>query len=224
MKSDLNKYAFIEFMVKSGVLTFGDFVTKSGRKTPYFINTGNYITGSQLSMLGGFYARCLEENGAEFDVLYGPAYKGIPLAAVTASALYEIYGRDIKYCFNRKEQKDHGEGGSLVGCRPAKGERVCIIEDVVTAGTSVSESVPVIKGCGAEAGNLIVSVDRCEKGLNGESALKEVKKLYGMQVYAICNVLDIIQYLYMKPVDGVVYIDEGRKTAMEHYLKEYGAF
>ena len=224
MQNQANKHKFIQFMVKAGVLTFGDFVTKSGRKTPYFINTGNYKTGRQLSMLGSFYARCLQDNGAQFDVLYGPAYKGIPLAAVTASALYENYGVDVKYCFNRKEQKDHGEGGSLVGGKPQAGERVCIIEDVVTAGTSVSESVPIIHGCGAEAQALIVSVDRCEKGLNGQSALKEVKNLYGMQVYAICSVLDIIEYLYMRPVDGVIYIDDGRKTAMEQYLKEYGAF
>ena len=224
MNQNANKYEFIEFMVKSGVLTFGDFTTKSGRKTPYFINTGNYTSGSQLSRLGRFYARCLENNGAEFEVLYGPAYKGIPLAAVTSAALYETYGRDVKYCFNRKEQKDHGEGGSLIGHKPGRDERVCIIEDVVTAGTSVSESVPIIKGCGAKAQALIVSVDRCEKGLKGGSALREVKDAYGLEVYAICTVLDIIEYLHNKPIDGTIYIDDERKAAMERYLKEYVAF
>lgn len=224
MQEQANKSEFIEFMVRAGVLTFGDFITKSGRRTPYFINTGNYTKGSQLSRLGRFYARCLEENGAAPDVLYGPAYKGIPLAALTASALFEMYGRDIRYCFNRKEQKDHGEGGSIVGYKPGEGQNVCIIEDVVTAGTSVSESVPIIKGCGANASSLIVSVDRCEKGRQGQSALNEVKAVYGLNVYAICNVLDIIEYLYMKPVDGVVYIDGAQKAAMERYLKEYGAF
>lgn len=223
MQSNSYKNQFIEFMVRSGVLTFGDFVTKSGRQTPYFINTGNYKSGGQLSRLGRFYARCLMENGADFDALYGPAYKGITLAAAASIALYEDYGRDVKYCFNRKEQKDHGEGGSLVGYKPGKDDRICIIEDVVTAGTSVKESVPVIAGCGAVPAALIVSVDRCEKGPDGVSALKAVKQAYDMEVYSICSVLDIIEYLYMKPVDGTVYIDQARKKAMEEYLSIYGA-
>lgn len=223
MQSNSYKNRFIEFMVRSGVLTFGDFITKSGRATPYFINTGNYKSGGQLSRLGRFYAQCLIENGADFDALYGPAYKGITLAAAASIALYEDHGRDVKYCFNRKEQKDHGEGGSLVGYKPGKNDRICIIEDVVTAGTSVRESIPILIGCGAVPSSLIVSVDRCEKGPDGYSALKAVKDAYGIEVYSICSVLDIIEYLYMKPVDGIVYIDQARKKAMEEYLSRYGA-
>lgn len=218
------KEEFIEFMVRSGVLTFGDFITKSGRRTPYFINTGNYKTGYQASKLGEFYARCIMENNALPDVLYGPAYKGIPLAVTAAANLYTVFNADVQYCFNRKEAKDHGEGGSLIGCKPTDGQRVLIVEDVITAGTSVRESVPLLKSiANVTIDGLIVSVDRMERG-NGElSALEEVRRDFGINTYALVTVRDIINTLHNKPVDGKIYIDDKTRDAMEQYLATYGA-
>ncbi len=218
------KEEFIEFMVRSGVLTFGDFVTKSGRRTPYFINTGNYKTGYQASKLGEFYARCIMENDALPDVLYGPAYKGIPLAVTCAANLYTAFGKDVNYCFNRKEAKDHGEGGSLIGCKPKDGQRVLIVEDVITAGTSVRESVPLLKSiANVTIDGLIVSVDRMERGTGELSALEEVRRDYGINTYALVTVRDIIDVLYNRPVDGKIYIDDNTRAAMEDYLAKYGA-
>lgn len=218
------KEEFIEFMVRSGVLTFGDFITKSGRRTPYFINTGNYKTGYQASKLGEFYARCIMENNALPDVLYGPAYKGIPLAVTAAANLYTGFNVDVQYCFNRKEAKDHGEGGSLIGCKPTDGQRVLIVEDVITAGTSVRESVPLLKSiANVTIDGLIVSVDRMERG-NGElSALEEVRRDFGINTYALVTVRDIINTLHNRPVDGKIYIDDKTRDAMEQYLATYGA-
>lgn len=218
------KQEFIEFMVRSGVLTFGDFITKSGRRTPYFINTGNYRTGYQAAKLGEFYARCIYESGAEPDLLYGPAYKGIPLAVACASSLYTLYGKDVQYCFNRKEAKDHGEGGLLVGGKPSDGQRVMIVEDVITAGTSVRESVPLLKACADVAlEGLVVSVDRMERGSGELSALEEVRRDYGIKTYSIVNVRDIISALHNKPIDGRVYITDDIRRAMEQYLEQYGS-
>ncbi|MBO4832376.1 MAG: orotate phosphoribosyltransferase [Oscillospiraceae bacterium] len=210
-----DKNEFISFMTGAGVLTFGDFVTKSGRKTPYFINTGNYRTGSQISRLGDWYAKTIAESGEEFDALFGPAYKGIPLAAAAASSLYRNHGRDVPYCFNRKEIKDHGEGGGIVGYRPKDGDRIAIVEDVVTAGTAVRESLSFLAGVAdVTVTALFVSVDRMERGTGALSALDELRESLGINVHPIITVRDIISS-----------IPEGdpRRAAMEAYLAQYGA-
>lgn len=219
------KKEFIEFMVRAGVLTFGNFVTKSGRKTPYFINTGNYKTGAEAAGLGKFYAACIKENCKELpDALYGPAYKGIPLCVTTSVALYEKYGDNLNYCFNRKEVKDHGEGGAIVGYKPKDGDDILIIEDVITAGTSISESVPLLKSAAdVKVSGVVVSVDRMERGKGELSALDEVKELYGIETYAIVTVREIIEALHNNPVDGKIYIDDDVKAKMEEYLATYGA-
>ncbi len=219
--------SFIEFMVRAGVLTFGDFTTKSGRKTPYFINTGNYKTGAQAHGLGNFYAACIHEHLAEAggaDVLFGPAYKGIPLVVTAAASLYQNYGEDLPYCFNRKEAKDHGEGGNMVGAKVTDGDRIAIVEDVVTAGTAVRESIALFETIAKVKINaLFVSVDRMEKGTGDKSALDELRDSYGIAVYPIVTVRQIIDYLYNRPIDGKVYIDSAMKARMEDYLRIYGA-
>lgn len=218
------KKAFIQFMVRSGVLTFGDFTAKSGRKTPYFINTGNYKTGAQLTKLGEFYAKCLTEHVSKApDALFGPAYKGIPLAMSTAVALYEKHGIDVNYCFNRKEVKDHGEGGTMVGYKLQDGDRVVIIEDVVTAGTAMRESVPILKQCAdVRIEALVISADRMEKGQGEKSAVQEIRDEFGFPVYPIVNVRDIINVLSAEPVDGKLVIDSATRERMENYLSLYG--
>ena len=215
---------FIAFMVRSGVLTFGDFTTKSGRKTPYFINTGNYKTGAQAARLGDYYAACIQENLPEgITALFGPAYKGIPLAVTAAASLYRNYERDLPYCFNRKEAKDHGEGGSMVGYKPQDGDDIAIVEDVVTAGTAVRETIELFKHVAkVNLKALFVSVDRMERGIGDCTTLDELRKEYGIQVYPIVTVRDIIAYLHNRPVDGKVYIDDEMKGKMEAYLAEYG--
>ncbi len=212
--------AFITFMVRSGVLTFGDFTTKSGRKTPYFINTGNYKTGAQVSQLGEYYAACIQENLPQgVDCLFGPAYKGIPLAVAAASGLYRKYGRDLPYCFNRKEVKDHGEGGSMVGYQPGNGDRVVIVEDVVTAGTAVRESLALFRTLGdMKVTALIVSVDRMERGTRECSTLDELRQDYGIAVYPIVTVREIMDFLHNRPIDGTVFVDDEMKGRMEAYL------
>lgn len=216
---------FITFMVQSGVLTFGDFVTKSGRKTPYFINTGNYKTGAQAAQLGDYYAACIQEHLPDgIDCLFGPAYKGIPLAVAAASSLYRNYQRDLPYCFNRKEVKDHGEGGSMVGYKPQDGDRVVIVEDVVTAGTAVRESLELFQALGSmQVTALMVSVDRMERGTKDCSTLDELRADHGIAVYPIVTVREIIAFLHNHPIDGKVYIDDTMRARMEDYLAEYGA-
>ena len=206
---------FISFMMDCGVLTFGDFTTKSGRKTPYFVNTGNYKTGAQAARLGDCYAACIQQNMPDgIDCLFGPAYKGIPLAVSAAASLFRNYGRDLPYCFNRKEAKDHGEGGSLVGYKPQDGDRIAIIEDVVTAGTAVRESIELFKQVGGvKIEALFVSVDRMERGTRDCSTLDELRQDYGIQVYPIVTVRQIIEAL-----DG-----PEQKARMEAYLARYGA-
>ena len=218
------KEEFITFMVRAGVLTFGDFVTKSGRKTPYFINTGNYKTGAQAAQLGDYYAACIQEHLPDgVDCLFGPAYKGIPLAVAAASSLYRNYGRDLPYCFNRKEAKDHGEGGSMVGYKPQDGDRVVIVEDVVTAGTAVRESLALFQALGdLKVTALIVSVDRMERGTRDCSTLDELREDYGIAVYPIVTVREILAFLHNREIDGRVYIDDAMKARMEAYLAEYG--
>ncbi|MFI3254078.1 MAG: orotate phosphoribosyltransferase [Eubacteriales bacterium] len=219
------KEEFIEFMVGAGVLTFGDFTTKSGRKTPYFVNTGNYKTGAQAAKLGEYYAACLQENiPQEIDCLFGPAYKGIPLVVAAATALYQKHDRDLPYCFNRKEAKDHGEGGTMVGYQPKEGDQVVIIEDVVTAGTAVRESIELFKHIApVNIKALLVSVDRMERGSKDCSTLDELRDDLGIAVYPIVTVKEIIAHLHNHPVAGKVYIDDEMKSKMEAYLKEYGA-
>lgn len=216
---------FIHFMVRSGVLTFGDFTTKSGRKTPYFVNTGNYKTGAQAARLGDYYAACIQENMPQgITALFGPAYKGIPLAVTAAASLYRNYGRDLPYCFNRKEAKDHGEGGVMVGYQPQAGDDIAIVEDVVTAGTAVRESIELFKHVAdVNIRALFVSVDRMERGTRACSTLDELREDYGIAVYPIVTVREIIAFLHNRELDGRVYIDDEMKGRMEAYLEQYGA-
>lgn len=217
------KQEFIEFMVRAGVLTFGDFTTKSGRKTPYFINTGNYKTGNQIAKLGEYYAECIKEHIAEpIDFMFGPAYKGIPLAVAASIALNNCYGMDVNYCFNRKEAKDHGEGGTLIGYKPKDGDNVLIIEDVITAGTSIRETLPILKGMAAvNPVGLIISVDRMERGKSEKTPVAEIYEEFGIKTYPIVTVREIIDTLYGRQVDGKVYIDDEMKSKMEAYIEQY---
>lgn len=219
------KKKFIEFMIECGVLTFGDFVTKSGRKTPFFVNTGNYQTGNQLSRLGEFYAEAIKENfGADYDVLFGPAYKGIPLGVTTAIALSSKYDIDVKYCSNRKEVKDHGDKGILLGGKLQDGDRVLIVEDVTTAGTSIYETMPILKSQGdVDVKGLIISVDRMERGQGKESALVEIREKFGFKTCAIVTMAEVIEYLYNKEINGKVIIDDEIKGRIDDYYKQYGA-
>lgn len=212
------KREFIEFMMSADVLRFGSFVTKSGRQTPYFVNTGNYRTGAQISRLGEFYAQLVKETvGENFDAMFGPAYKGIPLVTTAAGALARNYGIDKPYFFNRKEAKDHGEGGSLVGYKPKDGDRVIIIEDVITAGTAIRETMPILEQCAKVAvPDMFISVDRCEVGQTpGKTAIMEVKEEYGIQVHALVSVADIREYLQDRGTYGEVL------TAMDAYMAQY---
>ncbi len=217
------KKEFIEFMVRSGVLTFGDFITKSGRKTPYFVNTGNYKTGYQAAKLGEFYAACIKENiNEEIHALFGPAYKGIPLSVATAIALSNKYDQNLNYCFNRKEEKDHGEGGSMVGYKLKDGDNVLIIEDVITAGTAIRECFPILKAAAnVNIAGLIISVDRMERGQKNQTAIQEIEQEFGIKTYPIVTVRDIIDTLHNTSVDGKIVIDDAMKEKMEAYLKEY---
>ena len=220
MLTDLKK-EFIEFMMESDVLRFGDFVTKSGRNTPYFVNTGNYKTGKQIATLAKFYAALIKETvGDNFDCMFGPAYKGIPLAAATSAALYNEYEIDKPYFFNRKEEKDHGEGGSLVGYKPQDGDRVVIIEDVITAGTAIRETIPILTGAAdVTVPDMFISVNRCEVGQTpGKTAIMEVMEDVGINVHAIVTVQDIYEYLKQ---DGG-YADV--LAHMERYMEQYCVF
>ena len=220
------KEEFITFMVRSGVLTFGDFTTKSGRKTPYFVNTGNYKTGGQAAQLGDYYAACVQEHALEgVSCLFGPAYKGIPRAVAAAASLYRRYDRDLPYCFNRKEAKDHGEGGTLVGYQVQDGDTIAIIEDVVTAGTAVRESLAFFESLGkkVEVKHLFVSVDRMERGTGEKTTLDELRESYGIAVHPIVTVREIMETLHNKPIDGQVLLDDHRLEQMEAYLAQYGA-
>ena len=219
------KQEFIEFMVDCGVLKFGDFVTKSGRKTPFFINTGFYRTGSQLRKLGEYYAKAIHERfGTDFDVLFGPAYKGIPLSVATSMAMSEFYDKDVRYCSNRKEVKDHGDTGILLGSPINDGDKIVIVEDVTTSGKSIEETYPIVKAQGdVNVLGLVVSVNRMEKGKSDKSALEEIKELYGMDVTAIVTMGEVIEHLYNKPYKGKIIIDEAIKNAIDAYYAQYGA-
>ncbi|MCM1159069.1 MAG: orotate phosphoribosyltransferase [Bacteroidales bacterium] len=219
------KKEFIEFMIDCSVLKFGDFVTKSGRKTPFFVNTGFYRTGSQLRRLGEYYAEAINsEFGTDFDVLFGPAYKGIPLTVATTMAIAERYDEDIKYCSNRKEVKDHGDKGILLGSPIADGDKVVIIEDVTTAGTSIEETLPIIKAQGdVELVGMVVSVDRMERGQGEKSALREIEEKYGFKTTSIVTMEEVVEHLYNKPYKGKVIIDDALKSAIDAYYEQYGA-
>ncbi len=220
------KQEFIQFMVDSDVLRFGEFTLKSGRKSPFFMNAGLYVTGTQLRKLGEYYAKAIHEHyGDDFDVLFGPAYKGIPLSVATTMAYSELYGKDIRYCSNRKEIKDHGDTGILLGSPIKDGDRVVIIEDVTTSGKSIEETFPIIKAQGnITIKGLMVSLNRMEKGLGGEkSALAEIKEKYGFDANAIVSMEEVVEFLYNKPYKGKIIIDDTIKAAIDAYYEQYGA-
>ena len=221
------KSEFIQFMVDSKVLKFGEFTLKSGRKSPFFMNAGGYVTGSQLKKLGEYYAKAIHDKyGDDFDVLFGPAYKGIPLAVVTAMAYSELFGKEVRYCSDRKEEKDHGaDKGSFLGSKLQDGDRVIMIEDVTTSGKSMEETVPKVKGAAdVTIVGLMVSLNRMEVGKGGEKcALDEVKDLYGFETAAIVDMNEVVECLYNKEVNGEVLIDDALKAAIDAYYEQYGA-
>ena len=216
------KKDFIEFMVDSQVLKFGEFTLKSGRKSPFFMNAGGYVTGSQLKKLGEYYAHAIHDKyGDDFDVLFGPAYKGIPLSVVTAIAFSELYGKEIRYCSDRKEEKDHGaDKGSFLGSKLKDGDRVVMIEDVTTSGKSMEETVPKVRGAAnVEIVGLMVSLDRMEVGKGGvKCALDEVHDLYGFETNAIVTMKEVIEHLYNKEYNGKVVIDDSLKQPLMHIM------
>ena len=220
------KQEFIEFMVESDVLKFGEFTLKSGRKSPFFMNAGAYVTGSQLMRLGEYYAKAIHDNyGDDFDVLFGPAYKGIPISVVTAVAYSKLYGKEIRYCSDRKEEKDHGaDKGSFLGSSLKDGDRVIMIEDVTTSGKSMEETVPKVKGAAnVEILGLMVSLNRMEVGLGGEkSALEEIQEKYGFRACASVSMAEVVEHLYNRECQGRVVIDDTIKAAIDKYYEEYG--
>lgn len=219
------KQEFIDFMVESEVLKFGEFTLKSGRKSPFFMNAGAYVTGSQLRKLGEYYARAIHDNyGLDFDVLFGPSYKGIPLSVAASMAISDLYGTEIRYCSNRKEAKDHGDAGILLGSRLKDGDRVVIIEDVTTSGKSIEETFPVLKAQAAvEIRGLIVSLNRMERGKGEKNALEEIRDLYGFQTAAIVSMEDVVEHLYNRQCQGKIVIDDTIKAAIDAYYEQYGA-
>ena len=220
------KQEFIEFMVESDVLKFGEFTLKSGRKSPFFMNAGAYVTGSQLMRLGEYYAKAIHEKyGDDFDVLFGPAYKGIPISVVTAVAFSKLYGKEIRYCSDRKEEKDHGaDKGSFLGSSLKDGDKVVMIEDVTTSGKSMEETVPKVRGAAnVEIVGLMVSLNRMEKGLGGEkSALEEIRDKYGFETNAIVTMEEVVEHLYNRECQGKVVINDEIKKAIDAYYEQYG--
>ena len=220
------KQEFIEFMVDSQVLKFCKFTLKSGRKSPFFMNAGAYVTGTQLRKLGEYYAKAIHDNyGLDFDVLFGPAYKGIPLSVATTMAISELYGKDIRYCSNRKEVKDHGDTGILLGSKLKDGDRVVIIEDVTTSGKSIEETFPILKEqANVEIKGLMVSLNRMEVGKGGEkSALDEIQEKYGFPAHAIVTMEEVVERLYNQECQGKIVIDDSIKAAIDSYYEQYGA-
>lgn len=221
------KQDFIEFMVDCQALKFGDFTLKSGRKSPFFMNAGAYVTGAQLKRLGEYYAHAIHDcYGDDFDVLFGPAYKGIPISVVTAIAFSELYGKEIRYCSDRKEEKDHGaDKGAFLGSQLRDGDRVVMIEDVTTSGKSMEETVPKVRGAAnVQIIGLMVSLNRMEKGLGGEkSALDEIREKYGFDAHAIVTMDEVVEHLYNRPYKGQTVIDEELKERIDQYYRIYGA-
>lgn len=218
------KQDFIRFMLDCQVLRFGDFTAKSGRKTPYFMDAGRYCTGAQLNALGKFYATAIEAHlKQDFDLLFGPAYKGIPLCTTTA-AQFSRAGHDVGFCFNRKEAKTHGEGGVLVGKQPSAGDRIVIVEDVTTAGTSVRETMPLLlSAADVKVVGLVVSVDRQERGQAGQSALAELGEEFAMMTFSIVTIEEIIHFLRQTPVNGKMLITPELEASIQAYRTRYGA-
>ncbi|QTE69935.1 orotate phosphoribosyltransferase [Clostridiales bacterium FE2011] len=215
---------FIELLAESGAVQFGDFTAKSGRKTPYFINTGKLTYGDQLDLVGKMYAQTYVENiGRESLLLFGPAYKGITLVAVTAAALYSQYGVRVPVCFNRKEKKDHGEGGAIVGEIPGKDDRIVIVEDVITAGTAIRETMELLKNLDmGRVESIIIAVDRMEKGRGEQSALAELEQEFGVKVFPIVTIREVVSYLHNREIGGKVYIDDALYARVLEYQKIYG--
>ena len=218
------KQEFIEFMVESDVLKFGEFTLKSGRKSPFFMNAGAYVTGTQLRRLGEYYAKAIHDHyGLDFDVLFGPAYKGIPLSVATTMAISELYGVDIRYCSNRKEVKDHGDTGILLGSKIKDGDRVVIIEDVTTSGKSIEETFPIIQAQGnVEIRGLMVSLNRMERGKGTQCALDEIRETYGFDANAIVTMEEVVEHLYNRECRGRIVIDDTLKAAIDAYYEIYG--
>ena len=219
------KSEFIDFMVDSKVLKFGDFTLKSGRKSPFFMNAGAYVTGTQLMKLGEYYAKAIHDRyGDDFDVLFGPAYKGIPLTVATTIAYSKLYGKEIRYCSNRKEVKDHGDAGILLGSNLKDGDKVVVIEDVTTSGKSMEETIPIVRAqADVTIVGLMVSLNRQEKGKGEKCALDEIKDLYGFETEAIVTMEEVVEALYNKEVNGEVLIDDEMKARIDAYYAEYGA-
>jgi len=219
------KSEFIQFMVDSKVLKFGDFTLKSGRKSPFFMNAGSYVTGTQLMKLGEYYAKAIHDRyGDDFDVLFGPAYKGIPLSVATTIAYSKLYGKEIRYCSNRKEVKDHGDTGILLGSPLKDGDRVVVIEDVTTSGKSMEETIPIVRAqADVTIVGLMVSLNRQERGKGDKGALDEIKELYGFETEAIVSMDEVVEYLYNREIDGSVLIDDGMKEKIDAYYAQYGA-
>ena len=220
------KEEFIRFMVEANVLKFGSFTLKSGRKSPFFMNAGAYTTGGQLLRLGEYYAKAIHNAyGDDFDILFGPAYKGIPLAVAASMAYYKLYGKEIRYSSNRKEFKDHGDAGIMLGEPLKDGDRIVIIEDVTTSGKSIAETFPILKAqADVQVIGLMVSLNRMEKGSGEKSALTEISELYGFKTGAIVTMKEVVDYLYNRKTDsGEVLIDDSIKAAIDSYYEEYGA-
>lgn len=219
------KQNFIEFMVDSDVLKFGEFTLKSGRISPFFMNAGGYVTGTQLRKLGEYYAKAIYDcYGLDFDVLFGPAYKGIPLTVATTMAISELYGKEIRYCSNRKEVKDHGDTGILLGSKLRDGDRVVIIEDVTTSGKSIEETFPIIEAqANVKVKGLMVSLNRQEKGTKEKNALEEIREKYGFDTNAIVSMSEVVEYLYGREYKGRIYIDDTIKAAIDAYYEQYGS-
>ena len=221
------KQEFIEFMVESQVLKFGEFTLKSGRKSPFFMNAGAYVTGDQLHRLGRSYATAIHDNfGLDFDVVFGPAYKGIPISVATAIALDELYGKEVRYCANRKEVKDHGaDAGNLLGAELSDGDRVIMVEDVTTSGKSIDETYPILKSAAdVDVRGLIVSLNRMEVGRGGvKTAQREIEERYGFPVASIVGMDEVVEHLYGREVCGRVVIDDEIKAALDVYYEQYGA-
>ena len=218
------KQEFVDFMLDCGVLKFGDFTLKSGRKSPFFMNAGLYVTGSQLTKLGEYYAKAIHDKyGDDFDVLFGPAYKGIPLSVATTMAYSRLYGKEIRYCSNRKEAKDHGDAGILLGSPIKDGDRIVVIEDVTTSGKSMEETIPIVKAQGdVKIIGLMVSLNRCEKGKGDKGALDEIKDLYGFETGAIVSMKEVVEHLYNREVGGKIVIDDAMMEKINAYYAEYG--
>ena len=216
---------FVDFMVASDVLKFGEFTLKSGRKSPFFMNAGAYTTGSQLHRLGVFYAQAIEDGfGLDFDVVFGPAYKGIPLSVVTAMAVSELFGKEVRYCSNRKEAKDHGDAGILLGSELRDGDRVVIVEDVTTSGKSIDETYPILKAAAdVDVRGLIVSLNRMEVGKGGvTTAQKEIEAKYGFPVASIVSMAEVKECLHNHEVAGRVVIDDDIAAAIDAYYEQWG--